>query len=191
LESTRVGIYWLARLANRVDHYLNTVQPPDAHTPDWDALDPEGQERFAVDLDHFLDIQGISGRVLNRPTVLSRDSEAELRFNVQSYRNVLPFVTGEIDWLEGSYQWPEERHPRDHLTPLAIALRAERGGFTVIGRHQPLSGAELTDRWWDWRRGIRDFEGAKTRDDAHKRLEDIRTQLGGAWTDEDITRLDE
>lgn len=193
LASTRAAVYWLGSLANRVDDYLDTVPQPGAHTPDWDALDAEGQELFAVDLDHALDLERIFEEALLgepfRAPVLSGHSEAKLRFKIDSYRGLLPFDKGELNWLEGTYEGITTRgEPRDHLAPLATALRAERGSFTVAGRRQTLSGAELTDRWWDWRRGVGEFEDVGTRDRAHEALQEIRTLMGGTWADEDWTQ---
>jgi hypothetical protein len=191
LAGTRAAIYWLGRLANRVDHYLETVPQPDAQTPDWDALDPEGRELFAVDLDHVLDLErSFTEALLGEPfraSVLPGHLEAKLRFKISNYRGLLPFAKGELNWLDGIYNGIVEGKPRDRLAPLATALRTERGSFTVTGRHQPLSGAELTDRWWAWQRGVDEFADVGTRDSARAELQDIRTLMGDAWVDGDWT----
>lgn len=190
LAGARAAIHWLGHLANKVDHYLKAVPQPNPTTPDWSALDADGQERFAVDLDHTLGIERaiqcslIWGGFYSH--TLPRKSEDKLRYRADQYRNQLPFSRGELYWLDGVYKGISRRQD-GRVVPTTAALRAERADFSDPGggRRRQSSGAELTDRWWDWRRGIGEFANGSTHDQAHKDLVELHALMGSAWIDDD------
>jgi hypothetical protein len=195
LAGARGTIYWLGQLANRIDDYLERVPRPSTQTPGWAELDAVDRERFAVDLDHVLRIEHAIHASLAwggfYSHLLPRQSEAKLRSHADEYRGLLPFTIGELNVMEGIYN---ESGPVVKTTgprqSAVTALRAEQfesysrpGGS---GQHVTIrSGAELTDRWWDWRRGVGEFIVHSSHDRAMQELSELRSYLGGSWIDGD------
>jgi hypothetical protein len=87
------------------------------------------------------------------------DEGMPLDHHISVFHHALPFYEGERDWLAwrndntrdivGEVRWTGRQKPRD------VVLTA--------GRWQPVGGQNLLDRWWDWRRGIFDYEGQDSR----------------------------
>jgi hypothetical protein len=198
LAGARGTVYWLGQLANSIDDYLERVPRPTAQTPGWDKLDAVGREAFAVDIDHVLRIDHAIHSSLAwggfYTHVLPRQSEARLRSDTNDYRYSLPFTTDELNVMEGVYHGYQESGPvtktEGPCLPAVTRLRAERFGSSGrpggSGQHGTVrSGAELTDRWWDWRRGVGEFTVQSSHERAMRELSELRSYLGGRWADGD------
>lgn len=196
LASTRAAIYWLGRMARGIDYCLNLSSQPDENTPAWDALDAEGRDLFAVDLHYVLDLNNSIGMYSVgqpwRAQVLPGHVESKLRDRVDRYEGSLPFSRSEAIWLGSYIEWEEEElvlgESHAPLTPRISALRAMSRRFTAPGggsRGWQSSGAELTDRWWDWRRGVGQFAVTSSYERSREALQELHSLMGGAWTDRD------
>jgi hypothetical protein len=199
LAPVRASIYWLGRMSRGIDWCLNPVAQSDADAPDWEGLDADDREGLAVDLYHTVDLNMSITNVLEigepwRARILPGPLEAKLRFKVGEYQSRLPFSEGEGIWLNNEYLDPDLEHrefvrgqPHPSLTPAVRVLRAKDAKFPDPGggRLTSRSGAEITDRWWDWRRGVGEFAVRSTRDRAREALYELQELIGGAWVDGD------
>jgi hypothetical protein len=198
LAGARGTIYWLGQLANTIDDYLGRVPRPTAETSGWDGLDDVGREAFVVDIDHVLRIDHAIHVSLAwggfYSHVLPRQSEARLRTDANHYRSLLPFTSDELNVMEGIYHAYQTSGPIAKTIgpslPAVTALRAEQFGSSGrpggSGQYRTRrSGAELTDRWWDWRRGVGEFTVCSSHDEAMQELTKLHSYLGGRWIDGD------
>ncbi len=78
-------------------------------------------------------------------------------YHVGLFRRALPFHEGERDWVA----WHNDDTPNT-ISEIRWYGREAKVALTA-GRWQPLAGQDMLDRWWDWRRGIRDYEGQHSR----------------------------
>jgi hypothetical protein len=129
---------------------------------------PNPKRRRWSDEDH----EGLSNAVLlDRATANGRylDGVADRRsllIQLAMFRSALPISEAERVIAGGAYD------ELDYPTGLrdALAQHILRQNICVEGIARTISGRELTDRWWDWRRGIGEYEGGTGLEQARKAI---------------------
>jgi hypothetical protein len=131
----------------------------------WKVEDHEGLSNVVL-----LDRVAESGRYLDR---VADFRHHYLLGNLATFRSALPFAEVER-WAAGN-AYDELKYPtglRDD-----IARHIPRQEICVEGIARTISGRELTDRWWDWRRGIGDYEGGAGLDKAREAIASVYDHL--------------
>ena len=118
---------------------------------------------------------GIEGldKVVSWP--LGSVDQSDLRTSIQTYQAALPFHDPEQRWLVTVFDAAEQ----SGVVGVADKQPIIRGATTellIAGQVEEVQGRELMDRWWDWRRGLGDFEGTPSLTIAIDALRDMEQQ---------------
>lgn len=92
------------------------------------------------------------------PVYDSVGEDMRLDYHIDSFKRALPFHEGERDWVA----WHNDDTP---VIMREIRFYGSQGAVALsAGRWQQFAGQGMLDRWWDWRRGIHDYEGQFSRE---------------------------
>jgi hypothetical protein len=132
----------------------------------WTALDARDRQVAAEDIYRVLDVadwlRGVDDscrRLLSVPALRALDDAH------RAFLDALPFSDAERRWLVARANEADDRY-RDFGSSTEIKSTEDpldyiagcQDTIVTLGRHQAVSGRELLDRWWDWRRDTGAFQ---------------------------------
>lgn len=175
----------LRLLGERGAHLLMFDKPASPDAPGWDELSPSERAEQWHRLDHHMELEQYIGRTHEWARILSAPSFGLFEQAVASYHDTLPFAPAERRWLADEFvaiPWRRQFDPtdsdaqviEDQPTEIA-ALRALATTLMVSGRPKTVTGNELLQRWWSWRRGVNEFEGTQSHGRATRALRELAT----------------
>ncbi len=161
----------LTRFAEDLGHEIDRAWPPvdEAFHSAWDELSPEQQEPWAEELWHTMWLEGIMPGAEWLADVPPEGADS-LRNAVGDYHDTLPFSRAERRWFFGVYT---QNAAQDASPPLAAVMKElgyKRAEIISLGKRETIDGHQLICRWWDWRRGVGEYEGMDTAMTSHHAL---------------------
>jgi hypothetical protein len=90
------------------------------------------------------------------------------RKEIVGWRTALPFHEAERDLLGAAYE--EAFGDRAKLAEISKEVRFTDFDLAIRGVHHVVSGRDLLDRWWQWRRGVEEFSERGAFDEAIRAL---------------------
>lgn len=175
-----VASHHMRALADGVYGVVDDVVPSTEAVPGsrWSELDQAAQEPWARELCDLVWLEGDSFMV-GMSTIVN--SGPELIEGWDRYHDNLPFDAAELRWLHDTYSSLD-----DSLAVNARVLQkiaSQRGHIVNRGHVVEVSGSELIDRWWDWRRGVGDYADRDAAGEAYEALrhvKDVATALASS-----------
>jgi hypothetical protein len=131
----------------------------------WKVEDHEGLSNVVL-----LDRATENGRYLER---VADFRQSTLLGELATFRSALPFAEVER-WAAGN-AYDGLDYPRGLRD--AVARHIPRQEICVEGIARTISGREVTDRWWDWRRGLGEYEGGAGLDAAREAIASVYDHL--------------
>jgi hypothetical protein len=166
-----VASHYVREFADGVNGVVDDVMPSTEPVPGsrWSELDQAAQEPWARELCGLVWLEGDNFMVGMSHIV---NSSSALIEGWDRYHDNLPFDAAVLRWLHDTYDSLD-----DSLVVNANVLRliaSQRDHIVNRGRLVEVNGAELIDRWWDWRRGVGDYAGRDAAGEAYEALRHVK-----------------
>lgn len=183
---TDAVVFHVGIVAAGAREVLETAKPllQDERARSWSDLDPAAKEQLAHELCWTVELEQ-RGPYVGTAFLLAGERIRDLQRSWDRFHDNLPFDAAEWRWLNAAYGVAAEEDPATWAnghdaepTPDFVGrLRhiASRHGHIINRGHVvEVSGGELVDRWWDWRRGAGDFTDRDAAGEAFEALRHVR-----------------
>jgi hypothetical protein len=173
-------------VAQSASEVIETAKPlmEDERGSSWADLDPARKEQLAHELCWTLGLE-IHSYIIGAAFLLASDRVRDLRRSWDRFHDNLPFDAAESRWLNAAYlsaaredpaTWAggSEAEPTPDFVGRLGQIASQHDHIVDRGKLTEVSGSELIDRWWDWRRSVGDFADRDAAGEAFKALRHVR-----------------
>jgi hypothetical protein len=174
-------------VADGAREVLETVNPllQDERASSWSDLDPTTKEQLAHELCWTIELEP-RGYIVGATFLLAGDRVRDLQRSWDRFHDNLPFDAAELRWLTTAAYRSATRNdtatwangPEAEPTPDFVGrighIASRHGQIITRGQVVEVSGSELIDRWWDWRRGASDYADRDAAGEAFAALRHVR-----------------
>jgi len=179
-------VFHMGIVAHSVSDVLETAKPllQDERASSWSDLDPVTKKQVANELCWTVELEHC-GSYVGAAFLLAGARVRDLQRSWDRFHDNLPFDAAEWRWLNAAYgvaaeedpdTWAngEEAEPTPNFVGRLGHIASRHGHIVDRGRVAEVNGAELIDRWWDWRRGAGDYADHDAAGEAFEALRQVK-----------------